>query len=241
MHRVLIVEDSPDMRHTLTRYLEGQGFAVQAVDSTEDGIDAVDEHDFDIGLIDINLPGKSGFAMIEYIREQENVMPLIALTARGDIEDKLRGFDLGATDYIVKPFDLQELTARMQVHLQRLGPSNITSDVATSSYALSPQRHTFSVGTKEIELTNTEFRILHILLLHHGSVVTTADLIEFVWGESHLTETPPVRIHIANARRKLGDHEFKIIKTIAGIGYKLDDPAGPIAPTSYGGNRGTKT
>ncbi|HEX8226670.1 MAG TPA: response regulator transcription factor [Candidatus Saccharimonadales bacterium] len=226
MNRVLIVEDSQDMRRTLTQYLEGQGFAVQAVDSTEDGIDAVDEHDFDIGLIDINLPGKSGFSMIEYIRDQGKTMPLIALTARGDIDDKLKGFDMGATDYIVKPFNLQELAARMRAQLQHAGPSNLTSDITTASYCISPERHSFTIEGKEIELTNIEFRILHALLMHHGSVVTTTDLIEFVWGESHTLETPPVRIHIANVRRKLKDTEFKIIRTIPGIGYKLDDPAG---------------
>ncbi len=223
MARVLIVEDSLDMRQTLTDYLTARGFTVRAVDSTEDGIDEVDEHDFDIGLIDINLPGKSGFEMIEYIRDQENAMPLIALTARGDIGDKLQGFKLGVTDYIVKPFDLQELTARMKVHLQRLGPTNMTADITTASYVLSPGRHAFSIRGKEVELTNTEFRLVHLLLLNQGTVVTNADLIEFVWGEPHIVDTPPIRIHIGNLRRKLGDADFKIIKTIPGIGYKLDD------------------
>ncbi len=224
MRKVLIVEDSPDMRQILTDYLVAQGFDVRAVDSTEDGIDEVDEHHFDIGLIDINLPGKSGFSMIEYIRDQENAMPLIALTARGDIQDKLKGFNTGVTDYVVKPFDLQELAARMRAHLKQSGGGDKTADIKTKSFMLSPKRHLFTIGGKEIELTNTEFRILHVLLQSKGAVVTAADLIEFVWGESYLTETPPVRIHIANIRNKLGDRDFQIIKTIPGIGYKIMDP-----------------
>lgn len=226
MARVLIVEDNSDMRETLAGYLQGQGYSVVAVDSTEDGIDAVDEYDFDLGLIDINLPGKSGFEMIDYIRSGENPMPLIALTARGDISDKLKGFELGVTDYLVKPFDLEELTARMRTHLRQAGPSNATADVATASYILSPERHEFKIDAHPVALTNTEFRILHILLMHHAAVVNTADLVEFVWGESAVTETPPIRIHIANVRRKLGDRAFQILITIPGIGYKLVDPKG---------------
>jgi DNA-binding response OmpR family regulator len=226
MPRVLIVEDNPDMRQTLAGYLQGQGYLVVAVDSTEDGIDAVDERDFDLALIDINLPGKSGFDMIEYIRSADNPMPLIALTARSDIRDKLKGFELGVTDYVVKPFNLEELTARMRTHLRQAGPSNTTADVTTASYHLSPERHEFLMADKPVPLTNTEFRILHILMMHHGAVVNTADLVEFVWGESSLTETPPVRIHIANVRRKLGDRAFQILVTIPGIGYKLVDPRG---------------
>jgi DNA-binding response OmpR family regulator len=225
MYRVLLIEDNTDMRNTLADYLRGQNFSVTAVDSAEDGIDAVDEHDFDIGLIDITLPGKSGFSMIEYIREQGKQMPLIALTARDHIDDKLKGFELGVTDYVVKPFDLQELLARMRAHLQRLGPTNDTSDIQTASYTLSPSSHVCTVAGTEVELTNIEFRMMHILLLHTGSVVDTTDLITFVWGEGALTETPPVRIHMANLRRKIGDHDFTRIKTIPGIGYKLEDPA----------------
>ncbi len=226
MVRVLVVEDAADMRQALSNFLVGKGYIVTAVDSTEDGIDQIDEHDFDIGLIDINLPGKSGFEMIEYIREQQKTMPLIALTARSEIEDKLHGFELGVTDYIVKPFDLQELAARMRTHLQSTGPTNESADIETTSYSLSPLRHEFLIQGKAVELTNTEFRMAQLLLLNHGAVVNATELIEFVWGEAHITDTPPIRIHIANLRRKLGDSEFKIIKTIPGIGYKLDDPAG---------------
>lgn len=233
MYRVLLIEDNTDMRNALASYLRSHNYTVCAVDSTEDGIDAVDEHDFDIGLIDITLPGKSGFSMIEYIREQGNQMPLIALTARDHIDDKLKGFALGVTDYVVKPFDLEELLARMRAHSQRLGPANDTSDVVTATYALSPSSHVFMVAGKHIELTNIEFRMMHILLLHAGSVVDATELITFVWGDGALTETPPVRIHMANLRRKIGDHDFTRIKTIPGIGYKLEDPAKEQRGTTY--------
>lgn len=222
--RVLVIEDNTDMREALDRFLEGNGYKVTALDSTEDGIDAVDEHDFDIALIDINLPGKSGFSMIEYIRDQGGKMPLIAMTARDGLQDKLAGFELGLTDYIVKPFELRELLARMQAHLRRAGATNQTSEVQSTHYRLNPETWEFYVNKKPIELTKTEFRMMHILLLNNRAVVKLNDLIEFVWGDGPDSLNPPVRIHLANLRKKIGDNEFSIIKTIPGIGYKLNDP-----------------
>jgi len=222
-YRVLIVEDNTDLREVLGRFLENNGFSVTGCDSTEDAIDQIDEHDFDIALIDINLPGKSGFSMLEYIREQGKDMPLIAMTARDGLEDKLAGFELGLTDYIVKPFDLKELLARMQTHLRTVGVTNKTAEVVVGSYRLDPESWEFFVGKKQIELTKTEFRMMHILMLNKRSIVKANDLVEFVWGDSPESLNPPVRIHLANLRKKIGDIDYTIIKTLPGIGYKLID------------------
>lgn len=222
--RVLIIEDNNDMRGVLTRFLENNGFRVRSYDSTEDGIDAVDEHDFDIALIDINLPGKSGFSMIEYIREQGKTMPLLAMTARDGLQDKLAGFELGLTDYIVKPFELKELLARMHVHLRSAGVTNHTAEVATPTYRLNPETWEFYIGKTQVELTKTEFRLMHILLMNNRTVVKLDDLVEFVWGDGPEADNPPVRIHLANLRKKLVDTNLSIIKTIPGIGYRLNDP-----------------
>lgn len=223
LQRVLIIEDNNDLREVLGRFLENNGYRVMQFDSTEDGIDAVDEHDFDIALIDINLPGKSGFSMIEYIREQGKTMPLIAMTARDGLEDKLAGFELGLTDYIVKPFELKELLARMQTHLRTVGATNMTAEITTNSFRLNPETWEFFVGPKMVELTKTEFRMMHILMLHNRSIVKVDDLVEFVWGDGPESLNPPVRIHLANLRKKIGDNDYTIIKTLPGIGYKLND------------------
>jgi DNA-binding response OmpR family regulator len=222
--RVLIVEDNIDMREVLGRFLENNGFKVTKLDSTEDGIDAVDEQDFDIALIDINLPGKSGFSMIEYIREQGKNMPLIAMTARDGLEDKLAGFELGLSDYIVKPFELKELLARMNSHLNVSGATNTSAEIVTATYRINPETWEFCINNKPVELTKTEFRMMHLLLLHNKTVVKTDDLVEFVWGDSPESINPPVRIHLANLRKKIGDTNYQIIKTLPGIGYKLIDP-----------------
>jgi two-component system copper resistance phosphate regulon response regulator CusR len=222
--KVLVIEDNSGMREALTLFLSSNGFKVSAYDSTEDGIDAVDEQDFDIGLIDINLPGKSGFSMIEYIRESGNAMPLIAMTARDGLQDKLNGFELGLTDYVVKPFELKELLARMQVHLRNLEKGSDKSQIITKNFELDPSAWKFMRHQKTVELTNTEFRIMHFLMKHNKTVVRLDDLVEFVWGDDPNVINPPVRIHIANLRKKIGDNELVIIKTIPGIGYRFSDP-----------------
>jgi len=194
-----------------------------SVDSTEDGIDAVNEHDFDIALIDINLPGKDGFSMIEYIRSEGKEMPIIAMSARDGIEDKLAGFKLGINDYVVKPFAIKELVARMQSHLRIAGATNVSAAIETTRYYLNPETWEFRISKRPIELTKTEFRMMHILMLRKNSVVPNNDLAEFVWGTGPESLNPPVRIHLAHLRKKINDNDFTIIKTIPGIGYKFRD------------------
>lgn len=220
-YRVLVIEDNDDMRSALIRFLNGNGFKVTAVDSAEDGIDAVDDNDFDIALIDINLPGKSGFSMVEYIREQGKTMPLIAMTARDGLADKLSGFTLGLTDYVVKPFDLKELLARMLAHLKT--QNSETSDIQCGRFTISPQSWEFYVKDRLVRLTKTEFRLMHCLMLHSKMVVTLETIAEFVWGDGPDSYNPPIRIHLANLRRKIGDSDCTIIQTIPGIGYKLHE------------------
>lgn len=220
--KILIVEDNQDMRESLKKFLGEEGAVVTAVANAEDGIDAVDEKSFDIAIIDINLPGKSGFSLIEYIREQGFSYPLIAMTARDGIVDKVKGFDLGLTDYIVKPFDLLELRARINVHTK----SSNTSAVKTKNYELKPESFEFKSHNKKIEVTSLEMRMLEILMRNNHTIVPVDDLIEFAWGDSSDLVNPPVRIHIANLRKKLGDSNYQIIRTIPGIGYIFNDPIG---------------
>lgn len=223
MFNVLIVEDNHDMREAVKTFLEREQCSVLAVASTEEGIDAVDENSFDIALIDINLPGKSGFSMAEYIREQGNKMPLIALTARDSLDDKLHGFDIGFNDYVLKPFNLREVFARMKAQLASSTKTDDTATISTKNFKLNPKALKFVFGKKEIELTQLEFRIMQLLMKNVGILVELDDIIEYAWGESENLVDPPIRIHIANLRKKIGDNDFTIIKTIPGRGYILND------------------
>lgn len=219
-NKILLVEDNQDMRSSLKTFLVEDGARVVDVASAEDGIDAVDEKSFDIAIIDINLPGKSGFQLIEYIREQGYTYPLIAMTARDGIVDKIKGFDLGLTDYIVKPFDLLELRARINVHARQ----STTGVISTKNFKLIPESFEFFIGIKKVECTTLELRILEILMINNHVLVSLNDLIVFAWGDQPNLLNPPVRIHIANIRKKIGDKNFQIIRTIPGVGYIFNDP-----------------
>jgi DNA-binding response OmpR family regulator len=218
--RILLVEDNTDMRESLKTFLAEEGATVSAVGSAEEAIDIVDEKNFDIGIVDINLPGKSGFSLVEYIRENGKTYPLIAMTARDSIIDKIKGFDLGLTDYVVKPFDLLELRARIFAHAK----GQNTNLIKTQNFELRTSSFEFFMKDKKIEVTQLEMRILEILLRNNHVLVTLDDLIEFAWGEQSELTNPPVRIHIANLRKKIGDNDYRIIRTISGVGYILDDP-----------------
>lgn len=218
--KILLVEDNQDMRNSLKTFLKEDGASVTAVASAEDGIDAVDEKPFDIAVIDINLPGKSGFELIEYIREQGLKYPLIAMTARDAIVDKVKGFDLGLTDYIVKPFDLLELRARIYAHSK----ASHTDVIQTDRFKLIPKSFEFYVDGKRVVCTTLELRILEILMKNNHVLVSLDDLIEYAWGDQPDIVNPPIRIHIANIRKKIGDSNYTIIRTIPGVGYIFNDP-----------------
>ncbi len=217
--KILLVEDNQDMRSSLKKFLNEEGAMVCALGSAEDAIDAVDEKQFDIGIIDINLPGKSGFELIEYIRENGHLYPLIAMTAREGIVDKIKGFDLGLNDYIVKPFDLLELRARIQAHTR----DSRQDVIKTNHFELAMSKLELKKDSKKIDMTTLELRIIEILMLNKHTLVSLDDLIEHAWGDSADLTNPPVRIHIANIRKKVGDTEFKIIRTIPGVGYIFND------------------
>jgi len=223
-NNILIVEDNADMRNSLAEYLKSEDFRVVAVSSAEEAIDVVDESSLDAAVVDINLPGKSGFDLIEYIREEGHEFPLLAMTARESIQDKLRGFNLGLTDYIVKPFDVKELSARLKVHLRNSGGGE-EEIIKSGKYTANPKNLTFFVGDKSIELTQLEFRMMYMLLGHNDTIVKVDDLIEYAWGESDEMINPPIRIHIANLRKKLGDANYEIIRTIPGKGYIFNSQA----------------
>lgn len=217
--RILLVEDNQDMRDSLKAFLSEEGALVCAVSSAEDAIDAVDEKEFDIAIIDINLPGKSGFHLVEHIRECGYTYPLIAMTARDSIVDKIKGFDLGLTDYIVKPFDLLELRARINTHAK----TTTQSLLKTKNFDLKPESFEFKYKEKKIDVTQLEMRMLEILIRNTNLLVSLDDLIEFAWGAHGNIASPPVRIHIANLRKKIKDIDYTIIQTIPGVGYILHD------------------
>jgi DNA-binding response OmpR family regulator len=219
--RLLLVEDNTDLRESLETYLEAEGFIVHAAGSAEQAEKLTVQHEFAAGIIDINLPGKSGFDFIKSMRNDGYSQPLIALTARDGITDKVRGFELGLTDYVVKPFSLAELAARLRAHLRDSSTQQQT--ISSSHIELLPERREAIVDGSNIALTGTEYRLLEALVTHKRQIVPTDDLIAHAWGEADRYGDPPVRIHMRNIRKKIHDDIHKRIRTIAGTGYMLDD------------------
>ena len=224
--RLLIVEDDPELSTGLLLYLESQGYEVTLVNDGEKGLQqAIALPGFDLIVLDAKLPGRSGFDILREARSRGVSTPVLMLTGLGGHDDKMRGFELGADDYLTKPFSTEELLARVQAILRR---SQDDSDEATGTYDVGGLRvnladKTVGRGDEEISLTDLEFRLLRYLLLHRGRTATREQILRDVWGLPSDVETRTIDRHV-NALRKImdgTDEDSWPIKSVYGIGYKL--------------------
>jgi DNA-binding response OmpR family regulator len=221
--KVLIVEDNEDMRNAVVAYLRDKGYGVSEAASAEAAMKHEPYDDFDIALLDIALPGASGLELTGELRSHGFDKPIIGITARDTIDDKIVGLTTGMSDYIVKPFDLRELEARINAQLRSSGTQHDLAAVSTKHFRIEPRQHKFFIGKEQVKLTLVEFRLMLKLMQHKYTTVSNQDLIEFAWGEDAMVSNPPIRIHISNLRQKIGDSELMIIHTIPGVGYMLQD------------------
>ena len=223
--RVLVVDDDLNLSEQVTDYLAQQGIeSSRALDGRE-ALTMLADHDFDLVLLDVIMPGMDGFAVCRKIREDSQI-PVIMLTAIGDEAAKIQMLQTGADDYVVKPFSLPELHARMQAVLRRSRlPSASQGSPAFSSgdLKINYRSHQVSVAGKEIVLTATEFNLLRELASHAGEVMTHRTLLHLVWGPEYGDEREYVRVFVNRLRQKLGDDPAspKFIKTEPGVGYQF--------------------
>jgi DNA-binding response OmpR family regulator len=224
--RLLIVEDDPELSTGLLLYLESQGFDVTLVDDGDRGLQqAIALPGFDLIVLDAKLPGRSGFDVLREARSRGVSTPILMLTGLGGHDDKMRGFELGADDYLTKPFSTEELLARVQAILRR---TQQETDDAAGIFDVGGLR--VDMGERKIErdgepisLTDLEFRLLRYLLLHRGRTATREQILRDVWGLPSDVETRTIDRHV-NALRKIMDGEDEDdwpIKSVYGIGYKL--------------------
>lgn len=219
--RLLIVEDDPSISASLTEGLERHGFTVE---HTSSGREAVDRAaDVDLVLLDLGLPDLDGKEVCRSVRERSTV-PIIVLTARGDEVDRVVLLELGADDYLVKPFGFRELVARIGAVSRRALPS---TPAAGALQELGPLRidregHRVRVAGSEIELTPKEYELLAMLTERPGAVRTREDIIDQVWDPHWFGPTKTLDVHVSALRRKLGHPEW--ISTIRGVGYRFEDP-----------------
>lgn len=224
--RLLIVEDDPEMGMGLEKFFSLKGYDVARVTDGEKAVKKMTRlPPYDVVLLDVMLPNKDGFEVLRETRKAGVDSPVIMLTVKGQEEDKLRGFELGADDYVTKPFNAEELAARVQAVLRRSQPSgDEPEDVYTfGDVEVDLSNHTAQRGDEEIEFTALEFDILDYFIQHRGRTVSRKQLLRDVWGISGDITTRTIDRHVASLRKKIEEDptEPEYIETVYGIGYKF--------------------
>lgn len=219
--KILIVEDDLTLAKNLREVLTKEGFAVDTAESKETGLVETEANEYDCVVLDINLPDGSGFDLLSELRRKENQTPVIIVTARGDVEDRINGLNLGADDYVSKPVDSNELIARIRAVIRRNSQSSLPV-ITISDLVIKPAEHTATVNNQPLDLTAKEFAVLEYLAQHSGQAVTRTMLMEHIWGSDFDTFSNVIDVYIRNLRRKLEKYsKNKLIKTIRGKGYVL--------------------
>ena len=225
MYKVLIADDNKQIVSILSEYCKKNNFIVSAVFNGEDALKEVEENKFDIVLLDVMMPKKDGFDVCREVRKFSNV-PIIMITARGEDYEKIMGLEIGADDYIVKPFSPGEIIARINAILRRITPKNDDSEKVFSFDNLEIDLNNFTVkiNNEIISLTKKEIEILWTLATNQNKVFTRENLLDLIWGFDYFGESRTVDTHIKRLRAKMDNYEHKKwnIKTIWGVGYKFD-------------------
>ena len=225
--RILLVEDEPSLIFTLRDTLESEGYQVIVSEDGEQAVGLVQEHKPDIMILDIMLPGKNGYEICQEIRSLKFTFPIIMLTAKDQELDKVKGFDIGADDYITKPFGVKELLARIQARLRRAGTYSSSNNIevlqlGTTKIDLLESKAIFADG-KTNELTAREIELIRYLLQAGGEPVSRDELLEKVWRYEYSTNTRTVDVHISKLRAKIESQpdEPRHLITLHGVGYLL--------------------
>ncbi len=221
--KILIIEDDQSLlQNTQTQFAKA-GFGVDTAESAEEGLNQLDVNEYDCVVLDINLPDGNGFEVCQKVRQKENTTPIIIMTARDAVSDKIKGLDLGADDYVLKPVDSLELIARVKALIRRNSKKPLPVLVVGDLEVDTQTRRVKRAG-KDIELPSKEFAVLELLARHSDEVVTRSMLMEHIWGSDFETFSNVVDVYIRNLRRKVDiAGKKKLIHTIRGGGYSLSD------------------
>jgi len=223
-HRVLVVDDEPDITALVAYHLAKAGYRVSTAANGADALRAAREERPDVVVLDLMLPGVSGYDVLTELRQRDETrdVGVILLTARREEADRIRGLSLGADDYLVKPFSPQELSLRVGALLRRLAAPSVAAGSALTAgpIAIDRSAHRVTVDGQEITLTSTEYKLLLTLLERRGRVQTRPQLLETVWEAQPDIQTRTVDMHVQRLRSKLGEHG-KLIETVRGFGYRF--------------------
>jgi heavy metal response regulator len=218
--RILLVEDDQRIAHFIKKGLAETGYIVDLVADGDEAIDEALATPYDLIVLDIMLPGRDGFDVLTEIRSSGAKMPVIMLTARDTVDDKVRGLDAGADDYLTKPFTFAELEARVRALLRR-GSGNPAASLQIADVTLDPVSHIVRRGDRTIEMTPKEYAVLEYFMRSPGRVLTRTQIIEHVWQYQFDTDTNLVDVYVNRLRRKLEDPDGNLLQTVRGVGYAL--------------------
>jgi two-component system response regulator MprA len=218
---VVIAEDDPSVRKAVQRVLELEGYTVTAVNDGQAALDTILVKTPDAAVLDVSMPFLDGLSVCKELRHRGNRTPILLLTARHEVGDRVAGLDAGADDYLVKPFAVDELLARVRALLRRNAPSSSTATVLRlKDLTLDANRREVHRGARQIDLTKTEFDLLQILLEQSGIVLTREYLYEHIWGFNFETNSKSLDVYIGYLRRKLEEGgESRLLHTARGVGY----------------------
>ena len=223
--RVLIIEDDQQIASFVTKGLKQAGFAVDHVEDGEEGLEMAELNPYDVMVIDIMLPGLDGFSVIEGLRSGGNTTPVLVLSARGSLDDKLKGFRSGSDDYLTKPFSFSELQARLQALLRRSSRGQGQNVLEVGDLTMDLLSRKVSRANREIELQPREFALLEYLMRNSGNVVSKTMILEHVWDYHFDPQTNVVDVLVHRLRNKIDkDFQKKLLHTVRGVGYVLKVP-----------------
>jgi two-component system OmpR family response regulator len=218
--RILLVDDEPNILEFLEMGLLNEGFEVQ---TAQDGMAAVTlakQFQPHIAILDVMMPGMDGFEVCRMIKKTENVA-IIMLTAKDEVEDRVKGLTIGADDYMAKPFSFEELLARIQARVRNQFP-NLMGEVVMGPFRMDDRRKEIQYQNQVLELSPTEYELLKFLILNQGLVLSKTMILDKVWGYDFVGDENIVEVYIRSLREKLSDKEHRLIRTLRGSGYRMD-------------------
>jgi two-component system OmpR family response regulator len=219
--RLLIVEDEPTLGTQLKNTLEGAGYAVDLATDGEDGHYLGQTENYDAVILDLGLPVMDGLTVLDKWRKEGKTFPILVLTARDSWSDKVAGLDSGADDYLAKPFQTEELIARLRALIRRAA-GNASAEMIAGAVRLDTRSGRVTLAGEPVKLTAQEYKLLSYLLHHKGKVVSRTELIEHIYDQDFDRDSNTIEVFVTRIRKKLG---ADVITTIRGLGYSLEDPA----------------
>ena len=220
--RILVIEDEVAIRDMLSFVLEQHGYETIEADNYQSALNHLNEPYPDLILLDWMFPGGSGIQLLKFLKQDDILrqIPVVMLTARGEEEDKVRGLENGADDYVTKPFSPKELMARLKTVMRRVNPTSLDDTLKVGKLKLDPVSHRATLREIPLEMGPTEFKLLHFFMTHSERVYSREQLLNNVWGTNVYVEDRTVDVHIRRLRKALSDHDH-LVQTVRGAGYRF--------------------